>query len=186
MPAALKLPFNFDAAALKSDLEKVGEREWVPHFNPQYYEGDWSGAALRSIGGASGELFADPARAHSYADTPLLERCPYFKTVLRAFECPLETARLLKLGAGSRILEHSDFDLGFRYGVVRVHVPVITGADVSFFLGGGRVSMGEGECWYLDLSLPHRVENSGGVPRVHLVIDCVVNEWVRSLIEGRG
>jgi hypothetical protein len=42
--------------------------------------------------------------------------------------------------------------------------------------------MNEGEGWYLNLSLPHRVENNGTTDRVHLVIDYVVNEWMRSLI----
>lgn len=178
---ALRLPFTFDPAALKSDLGKVEPDEWVPHFNPQYYEGNWSGVSLRSVGGAS-QLFADPSKSGSYADTPVLDRCSYFKEVLLAFECPLETVRLLKLAPGSRIREHRDFDLGFRFGIVRVHVPVRTGAGVEFFLDGERVSMNEGEGWFLDLSLPHRVENNGAEDRIHLVIDCIVNEWVKSVI----
>ena len=42
--------------------------------------------------------------------------------------------------------------------------------------------MKEGECWYLDLSLPHWVENHGKTDRIHLVIDCLVNDWLRELI----
>lgn len=183
MATALKLPHTFDPIALKSDLEKIGEHEWVPHFNPQYYEGVWSGVALRSVSGTASQLYADPAKSGSYADTPVLDRCRHFREVMGAFKCPLETVRLLKLGAGSRIREHSDFDLGRQFGVVRVHVPVQTNADIEFFLGGARVVMNEGESWYLDLSLPHRVHNAGSLDRIHMVIDCVVNEWVRSLIE---
>ncbi|MBV9927541.1 MAG: aspartyl/asparaginyl beta-hydroxylase domain-containing protein [Acidobacteria bacterium] len=182
MVAALKLPYAFDPAALRADLRAVGADEWVPHFNQQYYEGGWSGVALRANGGASSRLLPDPARRLTYDDTPLLDRCPYFREVLRAFECPLESVRLLRLGAGSRILEHRDFDLGFRYNTVRVHVPVLTNPEVEFYLDGERVSMAEGETWYLDLSLPHRVSNGGASDRIHLVIDCVVNEWVRGLL----
>jgi hypothetical protein len=183
MVTAVKLPLTFDSSALKSDLAKIGSDEWVPHFNPQYYEGDWSGVALRSVSGTATQLYADPSKSDSYADTAVLERCCYLKEVMGAFECSLETVRLLKLGAGSRIREHRDFDLGCRYGVVRVHVPVQTSPEIEFFLNGERVLMKEGECWYLDLSLPHRVENTGTADRIHLVIDCVVNEWVRSLIK---
>jgi quercetin dioxygenase-like cupin family protein len=57
----------------------------------------------------------------------------------------------------------------------------VTDPRVGFFLGGERVPLGEGECWYMDFNLPHRVENDGDAARVHLVVDCVVNEWVRSL-----
>ena len=184
MSGARRLPFTFDAAALKSDLERIGPREWVPHFNQQYYEGAWSGVALRSTGGHAAQLYADPSKSKSYADTPALARCLYIKEALGAFECALETVRLLKLAPGSLIREHTDFDLGERFGVVRVHVPVLTNPAVEFSLGGESVLMREGESWYLDLSLPHSVANRGTTDRVHLVVDCVVNDWVRSIIRG--
>jgi hypothetical protein len=185
MTSAVRLPFTFDAVSLKADLERVAPVEWSPHFNPQYYEGGWSGAALRSVGGVATQLYADPTKNKLYADTPILDRCGYIKEALRVFECSLETVRLLKLEPGARIHEHRDFDLGERWGVVRVHIPVLTNPDVEFILNGEQLVMNEGECWYLDLSLPHRVENNGSTDRVHLVIDCVVNEWMRSLINQR-
>lgn len=184
MTSALKLPFTFEAAALQSDLEKIGSDEWVPHFNQQYYEGLWSGVSLRSIGGTASQLYADPAKSNAYADTPVLERCAYFREVLSEFKCPLQTVRLLKLDPGSRIHEHRDFDLGFQYGIVRVHVPVRTDTDTHFFLDGQRVLMNEGESWYLDFSLPHSIDNNGRSARIHLVIDCVVSEWICSVIDG--
>jgi quercetin dioxygenase-like cupin family protein len=184
MSSARRLPFTFDADALKSDLGEIAADEWVPHFNPQYYEGEWSGVALRSTGGRSAQLYADPSKSKFYADTPALERCLYIKEALGAFECALETVRLLKLAPGSRIREHTDFDLGERFGVVRVHVPVLSNPSVEFTLGGESVSMREGENWYLDLSLPHSVANRGTTDRVHLVVDCVVNDWIRSVIRG--
>ena len=184
MPSARRLPFTFDPAALKSDLGKIAAGEWVPHFNPQYYEGEWSGVALRSTGGHTAQLYADPSKKESYADTPALAKCRHIREALGAFECTLETVRLLKLAPGSRIREHTDFDLGERFGVVRVHVPVLTNPLVEFSLGGESVLMREGESWYLDLSLPHRVDNRGTTDRVHLVVDCVVNDWVRLIVRG--
>ena len=65
---------------------------------------------------------------------------------------------------------------------MRIHIPVVTNPDVEFFLDGRRIIMGEGECWYLDLNLPHRVQNRGSTDRVHLVIDCQLNDWLRELI----
>jgi hypothetical protein len=140
--------------------------------------------ALRATGGHASQLYADPSKKKSYADTPALARCSYIKEALRAFECALETVRLLKLAPGSLIREHSDFDLGERFGVVRVHVPILTNPSVEFSLGGESVSMREGESWYLDLSLPHSVANRGTTDRIHLVVDCLVNDWVRSVILG--
>ncbi len=183
MITALRLPFTFDAGALKAELRRIEAEEWEPHFNQQYYEGVWSGVALRSVGGAASQLFPDPSQAQFYADTPVLERLPYFKYVIETFKCSLESVRLLKLEAGSHILEHKDYDLGFLRGVIRVHIPVQTDPNIKFYLNGERVLMSEGESWYLDLSLPHRVDNDGTQDRIHLVLDCVVNDWVKALFE---
>jgi hypothetical protein len=39
-----------------------------------------------------------------------------------------------------------------------------------------------GECWYLDSGLPHLVRNDGDERRVHLVMDCVVNDFINDLV----
>jgi hypothetical protein len=83
---------------------------------------------------------------------------------------------------GSVIKEHRDHELGFDDGEVRLHIPVITNPQVEFMLNQVRVVMNEGECWYLNVNQPHRVANHGMVDRIHLVIDCVVNDWLRELM----
>jgi hypothetical protein len=122
--------------------------------------------------------------AESFAATEALDACPYFQEVLAAFQCPLKSVRLLRLAPGSIIREHSDFELGEQLGEVLLHVPVVTNSQVEFYLAGKSVAMDAGECWYLDLSLPHRVQNQGASERVHLVLDCVLNEWLRDLIRN--
>lgn len=181
MLSSFKLPFFFDPDRLKTDLAQFTFDDWVPHFNKPYYEGEWSGIALRSVGGMDGRLYPDPSAQHAYADTPTLARCPYMQEVLGTFECPLEAVRFLKLRAGSSIREHKDYNLGYEDGEIRIHVPIITNPDVEFYLNQQRVMMSEGECWYINTNLPHRVVNRSTADRIHLVIDCVVNEWVDTL-----
>ena len=62
---------------------------------------------------------------------------------------------------------------------MRLHIPVITNPEMEFVLNLVRVVMNEGECWYLNVNQPHRVANRGATDRIHLVIDCVVNNWLR-------
>jgi hypothetical protein len=181
MLKSYKLPLSFDQARLRADLALLQPEEWIPHFNKYYYEGDWSGVALRAVGGRAGQLYPDPTATDNFADTPILARCSYYQHMLAAFHCQLTSVRLLRLAAGSSIREHKDYNLGFEDGELRVHVPVVTNPEVAFFLAGERVIMQEGEAWYLDLNLPHRVENHSQIDRIHLVIDCVVNDWVREL-----
>ncbi len=126
---------------------------------------------LRSVGGAATHIYPDPTAVRQFSDTPVLARCPYISEVLNALACPLEAVRLLKLGPGARIREHKDYNLGLEDGEIRLHIPVMTNPAVEFYLDGERLVLDEGECWYVNFNLPHRVENRGTTERVHLVVD---------------
>ena len=182
IPESLQLPFRFDAAGLQADLSGFLSEEFVPHFNVHNYVGDWSVIPLRSIGGSVEQIFPDPSQSQAFGDTPWMARCPHVQELLRAFPCPLLAVRFLRLKAGSVIKEHRDYELGFDDGEVRLHVPVVTNPDVDFVLHGRRVVMNEGECWYVNVNFPHQVANRGATDRVHLVIDCTVDDWLRALM----
>lgn len=181
MKDSLKLPLQFDPARLQADLMKIVNEEFIPHFNTAYYQGDWSVVPFRSIGGRANQIYPDPTST-DFKDTPLLARCPYVQEVVAAFPCPQLAVRFMRLKSGSSIREHRDHCLGFEDGEVRLHIPVTTNPEVEFMLNRVRVVMREGECWYLDLNLPHSVANHGATDRVHLVIDCVINDWLREIL----
>jgi Aspartyl/Asparaginyl beta-hydroxylase len=179
--AALRLPFHFDPHRLRHDLNAVPAGDWSPHYNASDYGGEWRGAALRSGTGLSRDLTAMPPQASTFFDTPLLERCAYFREVLAAFPCPLRAVRLLGLAPGSFIREHTDNALDYEDGLVRIHIPVQTNPGVEFYISGDRVLLEAGRAYYLNVNLPHRVNNRGLTERIHLVIDAEVDEWVRAL-----
>jgi Aspartyl/Asparaginyl beta-hydroxylase/Nif11 domain len=183
--SCLRLPFDFDPQRLQTDLQSALGELWTPHFNRDYYHGEWSGLALRAVKGAADPLHSTEQHSpESFADAPVLDRCEYFRAALATFQCPLKGVRLLRLKAGSIIREHSDGDLGYDRGEIRIHVPIVTNPEVEFYLGGERIVLNEGECWYLDLSRLHRVQNLGATDRVHLVIDCALNDWMRSILSA--
>ncbi|HEV2707624.1 MAG TPA: aspartyl/asparaginyl beta-hydroxylase domain-containing protein [Pyrinomonadaceae bacterium] len=182
MLKSYKLPLSFDSAPLKRDLERIPAEAWTRHFNARYYEGEWSGVSLRAGLSALNQLYPDPDDPAGYCDTEMLDLCPHIREVLAGFRCPLKSVRLLKLAPGSRILEHRDYKLGYEEGEVRLHIPVRTNERVEFYLDGRRLVLKEGECWFIDFNFPHRVFNHGADERIHLVLDCVVNDWLKSLI----
>ncbi len=182
MASSIRLPLSFAANRLADDLAQITPEEWTPHYNPNDYEGEWTGVALRSVGGAAASLYADPSPQAVFADTPVLDRCPYLREVLAQFPCPLRSVRLLRLRPGARIREHRDPGLGRGDREVRIHVPVATNAEVDFVVAGRRMAMQVGEAWFIDFTQPHRVANRGTTDRVHLVLDCVVNDGLRDLL----
>ncbi len=176
----VRLPIDFCAQRLTADLAAVREEDWIAHYNPGDYEGDWSLAALRSPAGMQTNIWscAIPEICHP---TPLLERCEYFKHVLDHIPVTMSSARLMKLDVGAAIKEHRD-SLGNEE--IRIHVPVTTNPKVDFKLAGESVEMKAGSCWFLDFRLPHSVVNHGSDSRVHLVIDAYRNDWFADQLDS--
>ena len=181
VPPSLKLLPTFDAARLQADLAGIVASDFIPHFNTRYYEGDWSVVSLRAIGGDEKKIYPDPTRA-DYADTPLMARCPYIAEVVDYFRCPKLAVRFLRVRPRSVVKEHRDHLLRLEDGELRLHIPITTNPEVRFVVAGRRVIMASGECWYNDFTQPHSVHNDGDGDRVHLTIDCVVNDWLREQI----
>jgi hypothetical protein len=84
----------------------------------------------------------------------------------------------MRLGAGSAILTHEDNGIDPEGGIARIHIPIVTNKDVEFLLNGSAVAMKPGSAWYLRLSDPHSVANRGASDRIHLVVDCLMNDWL--------
>jgi Aspartyl/Asparaginyl beta-hydroxylase len=184
-PDRLLLPLVFDPALLARDLHSLSSQGWIRHFVKQNYDGDWSAIPLRSPADAVHpvrQIYSDPT-CRSFVDTPMLQSCGYFRQVLDSFACPLRVVRLMRLTPGSIIKEHTDHELSFEEGSVRIHVPVTTNDGVEFYLNGSRVVLHAGSCWYLRLSDPHSVRNLGNCDRVHMVIDAMVNDWLTAVFE---
>src|SRR6185312_9158962 len=178
-PDRLRLPLDFDPARLARDLAQA--TLWTRHFVRQNYEGDWEVIALRAPSDArhpSSMINARPISGARFVDTKLLDACPYFREVLASFACPLDSARLMRLSAGSAIHEHFDDGMSFEEGHARLHIPILTNAQVDFRINGARVDMAPGSTWYLRFSDPHSVANRGETDRVHLVVDAVADDWL--------
>ena len=184
MNESFKLPFLFDRQKLKTDLEICQSKEWALHFNTNDFTGTWTSFALRSVSGKELDILATPKA--TYQNTETLEECRYFKEIIDSFSCQKEAVRLLSLSPKSHIKEHKDNDGGYEDGFFRIHVPIQTNVQVIFKVNGQTLSMQEGECWYANFNLPHYVSNEGIADRIHLVLDCIRNDWSDKLFEKLG
>jgi Aspartyl/Asparaginyl beta-hydroxylase len=179
-----KLPVTFDAARLRQEVHQIADGYWKQHYNKKDYEGSWSVIPLRSLFGNMDANFSVQVSANphiKYGDTELMQHCAYIQEVLEYFDCEKLSVRLMNLSAGAIIKEHKDDELNLESGEARFHIPVQTNTQVSFFVDDELVPLKEGECWYLNLSLKHRVSNEGDCDRIHLVVDCAVNDWVKAM-----
>lgn len=178
----IQLPFNFKEQKLLADLQNCMDLNWKSHFNKNDFSGNWEIIALRSRTGKETDIGA--FSHNNYLDTPLMAKCQYFKEIIENFKCEKEVVRLMNLKAKSEIKTHSDNAGGYANGFCRIHIPIITNEKVSFIVNGKQVPMHVGEAWYANFSQPHSVKNEGETDRIHLVIDCIRNNWTNKLFES--
>lgn len=155
---------------------------WQPHFNTLHYRGEWTVLPLRAPGGADSPI-PDLMDRQVYIDTIHMQHFSAVKELVNSLKCPVQSVRFLNLKAGSEIKPHRDYELAFENGEARLHFPVITNPRVEFYVENTRIDMRPGECWYINANLVHRVSNKGTTDRIHLVIDCQVNNWLSGLFD---
>ncbi|NII24201.1 aspartyl/asparaginyl beta-hydroxylase domain-containing protein [Pseudoflavitalea sp. X16] len=180
MIRSAKIDLAINISSLRQEILTLPD-SWAPHFNTYHYEGEWTVLPLRSPGGHHDQIIPDLMSEDVYLDTPLMEQCPAIRQLLDTFQCPLGSVRLLNLKSGAVIKEHRDHELAYERGEARLHIPIFTNEQVEFWVQNERIQMEVGDCWYINANLPHRVANYGAGDRIHLVIDCKVNEWLQDL-----
>uniref|UniRef100_UPI0040484260 aspartyl/asparaginyl beta-hydroxylase domain-containing protein n=2 Tax=Roseivirga sp. TaxID=1964215 RepID=UPI0040484260 len=180
----VKLPFQFDADKMLAEIKKIGMNDFI------YY----NVIQLRAPAHLVDPSLPFPPPADDYADgswtdwldTKDLKSSPYLMSVIDTFRTHTKVTlvRILRLAAGNVVKEHTDPTLGLEVekSVVRLTIPILINEHVDFFLNGTGVDMRPGECWYLRLTDPHSVVNSGATDRINLTIDMIPNDWLRSII----
>jgi hypothetical protein len=161
----LQLPVSFDAAALASEIEALGESAWRPH--PLGYPGNDALALVSVDGDPASDAVRGPMRP-----TPYLLRCPYLLQTLHAIGAVWGRSRLMRLSGQAEVTPHVDVNYYWREHM-RVHVPIVTQPSVRFYCGDADIHMAAGECWIFDTWRLHRVLNDADRPRIHLVADTV-------------
>jgi quercetin dioxygenase-like cupin family protein len=175
---------TYNGQQLVAELEQVLQQDWPLHFNKKDFNGDWRSISLRSATGQNNDILAQTNV--EYKDTPALEMMPYVKDILDAWHCEKEAVRLLSLAPGSEIKPHRDMGCGYLDGNFRIHIPIITNPDVYFTIEDETLQLQAGECWYMDFSRTHSIINCGTTARIHLIMDCVRNEWTDKLFATYG
>lgn len=87
---------------------------------------------------------------------------------------------LIKLPPHKQVYRHVDAGFYLKH-VRRMHVPILSHPDVLFHVGDESINMKEGECYEIDNTKPHSVDNNSDVPRVHLLVDVIPNTYLETI-----
>ena len=174
MKNALKLPFDFDASIIKKEIAQFADSEYDDIYNPSVtLETLWLKHLIVPMGG--------PDQPIKFVPTESLKKCPYLLSIFETFDCQTETFRIHSLDGGASIKPHRDTGYSLEHGKVRLHIPIQTNDKVEILLEGEPVKMKEGECWYCNFDIIHEVHNKSDESRIHLILDCMVNDWLKDV-----
>lgn len=83
----------------------------------------------------------------------------------------------IKLKGMHNIPEHTD---GGNYLVFsrRHHIPIVTSNQTFFGVGSEKINMAVGECWEINNTRTHSVDNNSSTDRIHLLIDIMPNSEI--------
>ena len=158
----VRLPYSFDSERLAAEVAQFDDAAWMAH--PGNIAGNWA-IPLISLDGGDNNSFSGHMQV-----TPHAEKCEYIQQVMACFGEVLARSRLMRLDAGTEVPKHVDFNYHW-HDRVRIHIPVTTNPDVTFYCGDEAIHMQAGECWIFDSWRNHRVVNASDTDRVHLVVD---------------
>lgn len=118
--------------------------------------------------------------------TPLLGRLPSLKDFLVGGDLKVMGARLLRIDPGTFFHEHRDFVYMERIQRYRLHLPLQTNERAFITSPGLNVHFQRGFLWKLDpRATVHSACNFGVAPRIHLMLDCYVNDCLTGLLQGQ-
>lgn len=174
---ALKLPFEFDVQRIQQELAQFTKVDYQDIYNSSVtLETLWLIHFIEPILGDDGLPIFLPNAA--------LKKCPYMLSIFEKFKCNVETFRIHTLDPGASIKEHRDVGYSFERGKIRLHIPIYTNDKVEMIVDKKIVPMQEGECWYCNFDLAHEVKNNSEFHRTHIILDCLVNDWLTDLFEN--
>ncbi len=166
-----------------------GETDWQTHVNKNAYQGAWDVLPLRCMQQHQAAhpvlqsfFLEESTEPETWTNLPRITHYPSIDKLVSEFRCKVKSVRFMRLHPCSNILPHTDHGVGLAFGEARLHVPLVTDTKVCFFVAGKSIPMNTGELWYIDATREHWVTNESPKHRIHLVIDCVTNDWLHDYI----
>lgn len=171
-----KLNWKFDPNKLASEYKDI-----IDNYKTAAHTIDsaWKGISLISATGKTNDIVLS---ASEYKETPAMELTPYIKSIIDSFECQKKRVRIMELLPGYTLNWHIDGVETDGCYIIRFHVPIITNDMVISQVSHENYFFAPGEIGFIDTAFPHRVGNLGTETRVHLIIELVLNDFVKNLI----
>lgn len=114
--------------------------------------------------------------------TAIMEKMPITKKLFEELGLEYFAIRIAKAVPDAFLWEHRDYiELG-EEEKLRLHIPLVTNADANIQFSECSVHMAAGNIWKLDPTVSHAIANKGDTDRIHLILDCYLNDKLKAMI----
>jgi len=145
-----------------------------------YQSGGWYVAQLRNSSGSTEQIRIDGGEPK---DTPLLEQFPSIKKWINESLLDIRIVRLARIAPGAWMHEHND-NVGIGEDRRRLHIPITTNPKAVLCFAGIQARLESGFLWKLNHEkVSHAAANFGDLDRIHIILDCRLNEELTQLIK---
>jgi hypothetical protein len=163
--------------AVRAEVRSL-EESWTNVYS-EYHTGGWQTLSLLNNTSEPTDTVitdCDPV------ETSLLARMPHTRALLKRLGFTYMWVRLAKLEPNAFMLEHRDYKELKRVGRLRLHIPIITNAAAAIVIERLKIFIAPGYVWKLNPVFPHAANNFGAEPRIHLILDCYVDERLTAML----
>ena len=152
--------------------------EWTNVYS-DYHTGGWQTLSLLNRTSKPTDTIIEDCEP---VETSLLKQMPETRALLRGLGFRYMWARLAKLEVSAFMHEHRDYQELRSVSRLRLHIPVITNPFSSIVIDRTRIHLALGYIWKLNPIHRHAAANFGKEPRVHIILDCYVDEALEALV----
>ena len=193
-------PHTYNLSKVSDYLDEM-TFQLLTQIEPYKNNNIWTALSLHGFGSNASDIFKpgfvnNKVKLGTQLQWTSLFNDPVMKPIremISKLPCDFERIRFTKLVAGKALKKHTDnIDDDIKNKkIVRLHIPIRTNEDVIFtFYENEKDSKGKlfnlktGHYYYLDVTKPHSVRNNSNIDRYHLVVDCFVNDALKTLFHG--
>jgi hypothetical protein len=163
--------------AIQREVSRLDE-QWTNVYS-EYHTGGWQTLSLLNSTRRPTDTVIEDCEP---VETSLLEKMPDTRAVLRGLGFKYMWGRLAKLEVNAFMHEHRDYQELKNVRRMRLHIPIITNPFSSIVIDRTRIHLALGYVWKLNPIHRHAAANFGKEERIHIILDCYVDETLDALV----
>lgn len=162
---------------MQREVSQIDE-QWTSVYS-EYHTGGWQTLSLLNSTSKPTDTVIEDCDP---VETTLLEKMPGTRALLYGLGFEYMWARLARLEPNAFMHEHRDYQELKDVRRLRLHIPVITNPFSSIIIDRTRIHLALGHIWKLNPIHRHAAGNFGKEPRIHIILDCYVDETLDALV----